>query len=235
MSLRPARAAAVAATCALLFTIAPITALTTSASAAQPAGYGPSDPFDDALMGDTGPVEPMKNKAKIIRTKYGYRYTAGQQNSRLTISLTKTGLLRFRDTGTRGWKSLPGPCTARRVATGVSAVCKVPSTTSAANPTLLEIHPRLGDDYIDGRNLPAVFEMAVLADAGRDTVFTGNGNDFINAAQDADEAHGGAGNDWIRGGTGDDLLWGDAGDDYIVGQDGTDTIDGGTGTNRIFQ
>lgn len=233
MSRRPARAALAAAACALL-TVAPMTALTPSAVADQPAGYGPSDPFEDALMGQYGPAEPMKDQAKIIRTIYGYRYTAGQQHSHLTISLTRTGRLRFRDTETKAWKSLPNACKARRVATGVAAACRVPRTTSAANPTLLEVHPRLGNDYVDGRTLPAVFEMAVLADAGRDTVFTGNGDDFINAAQDPDRAHGGAGNDWIRGGTGNDRLWGDAGNDYMVGQDGNDTVDGGTGTDRIF-
>lgn len=218
--------------CAVL-SVAPLAPLTPGATA-QPVGYGPSDPFDDALMGDNGPAEPMKNKAKIIVTDYGYRYTAGQQNSRLRIFLTKTGMLRYRDSGTQAWKSLPSACKPRRVATGIAAVCTVPESTSPANPTLLEIHPRLGDDYIDGRTLPAVFEMAVLADAGRDTIFTGLGNDFINCAQDPDEAHGGAGNDWIRGGTGNDRIWGDAGDDYLVGGDGDDFVDGGTGTNKIY-
>ncbi len=204
----------------------------TSAVADQPAGYGPSDPFDDALMGDTGPVEPMKNQAKIIVTKYGYRLTAGQQNSHLTVTRVN-GRLRFHDSGTRSWKSLPVACKAQR-ATGVAAVCRVPASTSAGNPTLLEFHPRLGHDYVDGRTLPATFEMAVLADAGRDTVFTGHGNDFINGAHDPDRAYGGAGNDWIRGGSGNDRIGGGAGRDYIVGQDGRDIINGGSGVDRIY-
>jgi hypothetical protein len=204
------------------------------AHADQPDGHGPSDPFDDALLGDDGPVEPMKDQSRIERTPYGYRLTTGQQNNHLIIKLSD-GRLRFRDTATEAWKPLPRACKAQAVATGIAAVCRVPVATSAADPTLLEVHPRLGNDYIDGRTLPAVFEMAVLVDEGRDTVFTGSGNDFINAAQDPDEVHGGAGNDWIRGGTGDDKMWGDAGNDYMVGQDGVDSIDGGTGTNRIFQ
>ena len=230
MSFRPARAAVAAVACAVLSVTMP-----SGAVAGQPAGYGPSDPFDDALMGEGGPAEPMKNLAKIVRTQYGYRYTAGQQASRLTIALTSTGKLRFRDAGTRSWKSLPNACTAQRVSTGVAAVCRVPGTTSAADPTLLEVHPRLGNDYVDGRTLPAVFEMAVLADAGQDLVFTGKGNDFVNGAQDADRIHGGAGKDWIRGGKGNDRIWGDAGDDYLVGQDGRDAIDGGSGRDRIYQ
>lgn len=233
MSRRPAHlAVAVAATTVL--SLAPVLALTaTSAVAGQPAGYGPSDPFDDALMGDDGPVEPMKDQARITRTVYGYRITLGQQDSHLTVTLAD-GKIRFHDSGTKSWKALPRACKAQSVAAGVAALCRVPIATSPANPTLLEVHPRLGDDYIDGRTLPAVYEMAVLADEGFDTVFTGSGNDFINAAQDDDEIHGGGGNDWMRGGIGDDHMWGDGGNDYLVGQDGRDTIDGGTGTNKIY-
>jgi hypothetical protein len=176
----------------------------------------------------------MKNQAKIIRTDYGYRLTAGQQNSHLTITLVAGGL-RFEDTGTQAWRSLASECTSERVATGVAAVCRVPASTSPSDPTLLEVHPRLGNDYVDGRSLPAVYEMAVLADAGRDTVWAGEGNDFINGAQDPDRIHGGAGKDWMRGGKADDMIWGEDGDDYLVGQDGVDAIDGGAGRNRIFQ
>ncbi len=220
---------------ATALTVVPLVALTaTGAVGDQPAGYGPSDPFDDALMGDTGPVEPMKNQAKILRTDYGYRITAGQQNSHMTIRVVD-GRLRVADTGTQEWRSLSRACTAVRVQVGVAATCRVPGTTSAANPTLLEVHPRLGNDYVDGRSLSAVFEMAVLADEGRDVVYGGRGNDFVNAAQDADQVHGGAGNDWMRGGKAGDVMWGDAGNDYMVGQYGHDVMHGGTGKNRIFQ
>jgi serralysin len=224
-----------AAVAAAALTVLPVVSLTTAsrADADQPAGYGPSDPFDDALMGDTGPVEPMKNLAKIKRTRYGYRITAGQQDSHLTISMVDRRL-RIADTGTRSWKSLARACTAVRVPVGVAARCRVPASTRPANPTLLEVHPRLGNDYISGRSLPAVFEMAVLADRGRDVVHTGSGNDFINGAQDGDRVRGGAGNDWMRGGIAGDVMRGDSGRDYMVGQDGRDVILGGSGADRIF-
>jgi serralysin len=224
-----------AAVAAAALTVLPVVAPTTAtrADAAQPAGYGPSDPFDDALMGDTGPVEPMKNQAKITRTRYGYRITAGQQNSHMTIRAVHRRL-RIADTGTRQWKSLARACAAVRVPVGVAATCRVPASTRPANRTLLEVHPRLGNDYINGRGLPAVFEMAVLADRGRDAVYAGSGNDFINAAQDADRVRGGAGNDWMRGGEAGDVMDGDSGRDYMVGQYGRDVIRGGPGTDRIY-
>jgi serralysin len=229
---RAVRFAAAAAT--TLLTAAPVVALTATSADAQPAGYGPSDPFDDALMGDDGPLEPMKDQARINRTEYGYLLIAGQQNSHVTITLVHGGL-RFKDTGTRAWRSLASGCKAETVATGVSALCQVPSSNSASDPSLIEVHPRLGNDFIDGRTLPATYELAVLADAGIDTVFTGSGNDFVNGANDLDRIHGGAGKDWIRGGRGNDRIWGDGGDDYIIGQDGADAIDGGTGANRIYR
>jgi serralysin len=224
-----------AALAAAALTVLPVVALTTAtrADADQPAGYGPSDPFDDALMGDTGPVEPMKNQAKITRTRYGYRITAGQQNSHMTIRVDHRRL-RIIDTGTRQWKSLARACTRVRMPVGVAATCRVPASTRPANPTLLEVHPRLGNDYINGRSLPAVFELAVLADQGRDVVYAGAGNDFINAAQDAVRVHGGAGNDWMRGGKAGDVMEGNSGRDYMVGQTGRDVIRGGLGTDRVF-
>lgn len=231
---------ALAGAASALLAVAPMTAVLVALPAApavagQPAGYGPSDPFEDALMGQHGPAEPMKNMAKIVRTKYGYRFIAGQQHSRLTMTVTSNGSLRFRDTGTQRWKSLARACKPQRVDVGVSAICRRPASTSRSNPTLLEVRPRLGNDYVDARTLPAVFEMAVLADAGRDTVFTGRGNDFVNGAQDPDRIYGGAGRDWIRGGKGNDRIWGGADSDYLVGQAGWDTINGGDGKDRIYQ
>ncbi len=232
MSRRTPRIVLATAACA----IAPVVstfALTSAATAEQPAGYGPSSPFIEALLPGHGPVEPMKDQSKIIRTAHGYRLTSGQQNNHITITVSN-GKVRFADTATRSWKSMPSDCTKQQVKPGIAAVCKVPTGTSVSNPTLLEIHPRLGDDFVDGRALSADFEMAVLADQGRDTVLGGRGNDFVNAAQDPDRVRGGAGNDWIRGGTGNDRLWGGKGNDYIVGQDGRDRIAGGAGVNRIY-
>ena len=208
-------------------------ALTPAATATQPSGYGPSSPFIEALLPSHGPVEPMKDQSKIIETTDGYRLTSGQQDNHIRI--TEDGrTVRFRDTATRSWNSLPDSCTKLQVKRGISAVCTVPNGTSVANPLLLEVHPRLGDDFTNGRKLSAAFQLAVLCDAGNDTVFGGRGDDFVNGAHDPDVIRGGAGNDWIRGGTGDDRLSGGAGNDYIVGQDGTNTISGGAGVNRIF-
>ena len=228
---RPARMAVAVAAATL--TVLPVALTSSTAVADQPRGYGPSDPFDDALMGDTGPVEPMKDQAKIVRTKHGYRYTAGQQNSHLTVVRTDRGL-RFRDSGTRSWKSLPSMCSRQRVARGIAAVCHVPGTTSLSNPTLIEIHPRLGHDYIDARTLPASFELAILADAGRDVIYAGRGNDFVNGAQDPDRVYGGAGRDWLRGGDGADRVNGGSSSDYITGGSGRDSINGGGGADRVY-
>ena len=231
MSRRTARLVLATAACA----IAPVasTFALTSAATAQPAGYGPSSPFIEALLPSHGPVEPMKNQSKIIRTGDGYRLTSGQQNNRITVTVGD-GKIRFRDTKTQSWKSMPSTCSKISVKRGIAAVCKVPSGTSAGNPTLLEIHPRLGNDFVDGRTLPASLELAVLCDRGRDTVYAGAGDDFINGAQDPDVVRGGAGNDWIRGGTGNDRLWGGQGNDYMVGADGRDQVGGGAGVNRVY-
>ena len=226
------RASAAVSAAAALALAVPMVALTPYASQAQPAGYGPSAPFEDALMGNDGPVEPMTNQAKVVRTKHGYRLTAGKQHSNLTVTLVR-GKLRFHDLGTRSWKSLPNACRAKR-ARGVKALCNVPTRASRNRPLLLKIHPRLGNDRVDGRTLPAAFEMAVLADAGYDVVHTGAGKDFVNGARHRDRIYTGGGNDWARGGFGNDRLWGQGGNDYLVGQDGRDSIRGGAGKDRIY-
>ena len=212
-----------------------VAASTTDAHADAPIdGVGPTLPYTEALLGEGGPVIPMKNAAKISRTEYGYRYQAGQQHSHLVVTRVATGL-RFRDTGTQKWLSrLPRACQHRRVRVGIDAICRVPTTTNVSNPMLLEIWPRLGNDYVDARTLTAEFEMAVLADAGRDNVHTGAGRDFINGAQDADRASGGGGNDWIRTGIGNDRARGDGGDDYVVGADDRDLVRGGSGHDRVY-
>ncbi len=211
-----------------------LVALSTTATADQPPGYGPSDPFDDSIMPDDGPQESVRHQAKIARTRYGYRLIAAEQNSHLRVTLTN-GRLRFRDTRVASWKSLPNACSRLRVNPGVGASCRVPDGTSAANPTLLEVRPRLGNDYVDGRGLPATFQMAVLADAGRDTLFGGRGKDYLGGATDNDRSNGGPGKDWIRGGSGRDRLFGGADSDWINGLSGRDMIRGGSGQDRTFQ
>ncbi len=206
----------------------------TTAQADQPRGYGPSDPFDDSILPDDGPQPQVRDQAMIVRTRHGYRLIASKQNSRLRITLTNGGRLRFRDRRTPSWKSLPEACTRQRVSPGIAATCRVPGDTSAKDPTLLEVRPRLGNDYVDGRGLPARFEMAMLADAGRDTLFGGRGNDYLGGAMGRDRAHGGPGKDWIRGGDGHDRLRGGANSDWINGMAGRDGINGGSGRDRVF-
>lgn len=230
---RSRRTHAALSAAAALVVAAPVAAMLPAASGGQPAGYGPSAPFDDALMGNDGPVEPMTNQAKIVRTRHGYRLTAGRQHSRLTVT-TARGKLRFHDAGTRSWKSLPAACDARR-ARGVAALCQIPAGTSRRQRLLLEIHPRLGNDHVDGHTLPRAFEMAVLADGGYDVVRTGAGKDFVNGADQRDRVYAGAGRDWVRGGRGNDVLRGQGGSDYLIGQDGRDSIRGGPGRDRIYR
>ena len=94
------------------------------------------------------------------------------------------------------------------MAVGIAAVCRVPAGISATAPLLLEVWPRLGDDYVDGSSLPDTFAMTVLSDAGHDVALFGAGPDFFNGFTGRDQVWGGAGNDWIRTGQEADLVWG---------------------------
>ena len=184
------------------------------------------------LLGEGGPVMPLKNAAMITKTDVGYRYQAGQQNSHLVV--TQVGRrVRFADTGTSELRRLPAACRGEKVAVGVAASCRLPLRFNKNNPMFLEIWPRLGNDFVRGSTLSKTFRLWVLADAGRDTVFGGAGNDFINGAQDNDVARGGAGRDWIRTGIGKDQIWGDNGNDKLVGADGADTVRGGQGNDEV--
>lgn len=209
-----------------LLVAAALTAATSVTSAAQ-AEYRPPT----ALMGDGGPVIPLKNAAMIVRTEGGYRYIAGQQNSHLTVSIAQ-GKLRYVDTGTRELRDIPKSCSRVAASKGVAALCSIPAKFDGRE-MYLEIWPRLGDDFVDGSTVPSRFKMWVLADAGFDTVRGGDGDDFVNGAQDADKVWGGAGNDWIRTGIGNDSLWGGSGDDKLVGVEGRDEIRGGDGNDRV--
>jgi serralysin len=203
-------------------------AATTSMTAVAYADYYPPT----ELLGDGGPVIPLKNAAMIVITPGGYRYIAGQQNSHLTITVAD-GKLLYVDTGTAELRHIPWSCSRRSVPKGISALCKVPAKYDDGNRMFLEVWPRLGDDVVDGSTLAAMFRLWVLADAGSDTVYGGDGDDFVNGAQDDDKAWGGAGNDWIRTGIGNDELWGGTGDDKLVGLDGRDKIHGGDGNDSV--
>lgn len=197
-----------------------------------PSGIPPTE-----LNGQFGTAIPMKDAAVIIRHSYGYRYMAGQQDSDLTVTHirgARRDKLRFVDTGTRELRDFPRSCRERAAQRGIHAVCRIPGRYDESNPMFLEIWPRLGDDVIDGSDLPASIRFWVLADAGNDVVRAGRGDDFVNAAQGNDKVWAGPGNDWVRGGLDRDELWGGDGADKIVAQDGNDTVDGGAGNDQLY-
>lgn len=199
------------------------------AGAAQ--AYGPSYPYTTVLDGQF-PFVALPGMAMITRTDYGYRYQAGQQSSHLTVTQVP-GALRFADTGTQSWKSLDPACHRIAALKGVAAECTVPTSVSASSPMLVEIWPRLGDDYVDTTTLPAAFQVTVLADAGRDVIHLGAGNDFVNGAAGEDQVWGGGGSDWIRTGTENDFIQGGSGDDRVVGAEGNDVVRGGAGADSV--
>ena len=118
------------------------------------------------ILPDFGTVVPMKDAAVIRVNKWGYRYKAGQQDSRLTIRLVD-GKLRYADTGTKELRRIPDTCVRQEgLDVGIAALCTIPPRF-AEGRMFLEVWPRLGDDHVDGSSLPAKFRMWVLADAGR--------------------------------------------------------------------
>jgi serralysin len=197
---------------------------------AQASGSG-STPTT-ALLGDGGKPIPLKNAAMILRTEWGYRYIAGQQDSDLTVREVDGNLV-YTDRGTQELRDIPSTCSRKSVDVGIAAVCSVPAKYDSPNSMFLEIWPRLGDDTIDGSSLPSTYRMWVLGDKGDDVVRTGAGDDFVNGAQDNDTVWGGDGNDWIRTGIGNDTIYGGAGDDKLVGADGHDEVHGGDGNDRV--
>ncbi len=194
-------------------------------------GYGPSKKYVKILKGQFRFI-PLKNQAKISRSRTGYIYRAGQQDSHLRITRTKRGI-RFHDAGTRRWHSMAKSCRKVRARRGVAAVCRVPSATSKRNPLLLQIWPRLGDDFVDGHTLPASLDLSVLGDAGDDVALLGAGDDFFNGAFGRDRVRGGAGSDWLRTGDHADVLRGGRGHDRLVGVGGNDVVKGGRGNDRV--
>jgi Ca2+-binding RTX toxin-like protein len=194
-------------------------------------GLGPHFPYVQAIP--IGGVVPLKNQAIINRTTNGWLFRAGQQDSHLTVTQTN-GRLQFEDTGTQSWKWLPKHCQQLDVAQGVGASCPIPARFTTAAPMLVEIWPRLGNDYVDTSALSSLFDVSVLGDRGDEVVHLGAGNNFVNGAQDADTVYGGDGNDWIRTATGDDYIDGGGGNDYLVGVDNNDTIYGGPGDDSIY-
>ena len=94
-------------------------------------------------------------------------------------------------------------------------MCSVPPRFRGKR-MFVQVWPRLGHDYVDGRTLSRHFRLWVLADAGNDVVYGGAGADFVNGAKGNDRVWGGAGHDWLRGGPGADKLHGGPGKDRIA-------------------
>jgi hypothetical protein len=174
----------------------------------------------------------LKDQARLTRTKHGYRLWSGGQDSHLVVTLIDGGL-RFRDTGTKSFQRLSTRCDRERVRVGISAVCRVPADITEQRPLLVEIWPRLGDDYTDASTLPVTFAVAVLSDEGRDVAYLGAGPDFFNGHSTRDKVWGGQGSDWIRAGLGNDLVYGGPGDDDLIGMEGADEVRGGPGDDRV--
>ena len=178
-----------------------------SADGHPPTMLGPGD----ARVSDVG------GQAVIRYSKYGPVYIAGKQNTHLRIvEVAGQHSLRFRDTRTGGIKgSLPGRCSREKVEKGISVVCEVPPRFRGKQ-MFVQVWPRLGNDYVDGRTLSRHFRLWVLTDAGNDVVYGGAGADFVNGAKGSDRVWGGAGRDWLRGGPGADRLIGGSGADRIA-------------------
>ena len=125
-------------------------------------------------------------------------------------------------------------------------------------------YTELSDDYLDGGDGDDVLfgsggQNFLFGGAGSDTIYTGPGEDFVDAgsgndlisslggdtvfAGDGDDgfatfgtdavvAHGGAGRDRLGGGQAADRLYGGDDDDVLRGFEGADHLDGGTGNDR---
>ena len=206
---------------------------TADGSEAPPgSNAGPPYNFTTELLGDSLAI-PMKDQAMLTSAEHGYRFRTGQQDSHLVVTLVKGGL-RFTDTGTKSFKKVGSACHRKQVRVGIAAVCRIPAGISVALPLLVEVWPRLGNDYTDTSTLPATFAVTVLGDKGHDVARFGAGPDFFNGYSGRDRVWGGGSNDWIRAGIGNDTVEGGSGNDDIVAVEGNDTVRGGNGSDRIW-
>jgi serralysin len=228
-TLRPALGA-LAAT--LLAAVTALSSGTVSGFAAEDPNYGPPYNYTTELVAQYKFVA-LPGVAMLTRTEHGYVYRTGGQDSHLVVT-KEDRRLRLVDTGTRKWKKLSPACERQRVPRGIAAVCRIPRGVTTRQPLLLEVWPRLGDDFTDGSTLPATIAMTVLSDGGHDVAYLGAGPDFFNGYTGRDRVTGGAGKDWIRIGAGNDAFWGGPGSDKLIGMDGRDRIAGGEGDDRIM-
>lgn len=213
--------------------VAAVTVRTADGSEGPPgSNAGPPYNFTTELMG-AYPTLSLKDSVKLTKTELGYRFHTGQQDNRLVVTVVDGGL-RFVDTGTESFKQLSPACERKKVRVGIAAVCRIPASISVSLPLLVEVWPRLGDDYTDASTLPATFAVTVLGDKGNDVARFGAGPDFFNGYSGRDLVWGGAGNDWIRAGLGNDAVKGGPGNDDVVAVEGRDTVRGGGGDDRLW-
>lgn len=194
---------------------------------------GPPYEFTTKLVDGRQIGDPLTGVAVIDRTEHGYVYRAGSQDSHLVVTRVKGGL-RFADSGTPRFKGLADQCRKARARRGVAAVCAVPSGISTKQPLLVEVWPRIGDDFLDSSRLSAKFAVTMLGDLGDDEARFGAGSDFFNGHMGEDRVTGGEGDDWIRTGDDADVIWGGPGNDYLVGMLGNDKIWGEDGDDWLM-
>lgn len=207
-----------------------------TAGAGEPppgSNAGPPYDFTTEIMDSDALEYGLRDKAMLTKTDLGYRFRAGNQDSRLVMTVVDAGL-RVADTGTESFIELPASCKPATVQVGIAAVCPIPAGITRDLPLLIEVWPRLGDDYTDSSALPATFAVAVLGDAGHDVARFGAGRDYFNGFSGRDVVWGGAENDWIRAGSDNDEVNGGAGSDDIVAVQGNDTLRGRDGLDRIW-
>lgn len=206
--------------------VAGVSSVQTASARSEGVGDRPTVATQPSVDARVGRVASLK------RTADGYYYGSWGQDNRITVTLVEGGL-RFRDPKPVRWDDMARGCRSQRVRRGVAAICEVPRTVSPGNPMTVELELRLGDDFVDTTSLGAEFQMKVLADAGREEIHLGAGDDWVNGFLHRDRVWGGAGNDFIRPGEGSDLAYGEDGNDELVGLGGDDTLYGGAGRDVI--
>jgi serralysin len=178
--------------------------VTATLGVASPAG---ADHYPRTMLGPGDANVSNIGGAALIRMS--------EYNNHLRITyVADRNALRFRDTRTSVLRSKPDRCHKEEVEVGISVVCTIPPRFNSSR-MFVQVWPRLGNDYVDGRTLGSRFRLWVLADAGRDVFYGGAGADFFNGAKGDDVAYAGPGRDWLRGGPGADRLIGGSGTDRI--------------------
>ncbi|WP_139283757.1 calcium-binding protein, partial [Selenomonas sp. KH1T6] len=105
------------------------------------------------------------------------------------------------------------------------------------NDTQFGLYSDIGVDNIDAStNTKGIYIQDVWGGGMNyaNAIWTGSGDDKIEAAGGDDTVYAAAGNDSILGGDGSDIIYGQAGNDYLDGGNGDDTLSGGTGNNTLF-